>query len=128
MIRKVKIYNTLTRKKEIFNPKVLRASMGSFFHLNIYDEVYLLDEIEKMRQKGYRIVCADIEGENVYEYRFEKNTCLVFSNESHGPSTDLLALSDTRLTIPRLGRAESLNVASASAVLLALLSKSLLTN
>jgi len=48
---------------------------------------------------------------------------LILCNEAHGPSDKLLQITDTRNTIPRKGKAESLNVASASAVLLSELTK-----
>ena len=103
---------------EIYNPKVLRASMGSFFHLNIFDDIILIDEINKLRGKGFQILCADIRGENLFDFNPDKKTFIVFCSESHGPSGDLLAVCDKRITIPRFGNAESLNVASASAVIL----------
>ena len=47
----------------------------------------------------------------------------MFSSEANGPSNELLQLSDERVTIPKKGKAESLNVASASAVILSELTK-----
>lgn len=104
------------------NPKVIRASMGSVFHVNFFEDVRpnLLNDL---RGKGFEILCADTEGENVFNYRSEKKKILILSSEAHGPSNEIEKLSDKKICIPKIGNAESLNVASASAVLLAQLTK-----
>jgi TrmH family RNA methyltransferase len=59
-----------------------------------------------------------MEGENLFSIPKSKKDIIILSSESHGPSNDILSLSDLRVTIPKYGSAESLNVASASAVIL----------
>ncbi len=102
---------------EYLNPKVIRASMGSVFHLNIYDEIYENDLVN-LKTNGYQIVCADTKGKNVLTYKPNKKTIITFSNESIGPSEMIRTLSDEFITIPGKGRAESLNVSSAAAIIL----------
>jgi len=104
------------------NPKVIRASMGSVFHLNIFEEVQI-NMLSELKEKGVEILCADMEGENVFTYRSDKKKILILSSESHGPSKEIEKLSDKKICIPKIGNAESLNVASASAILLATLTK-----
>jgi RNA methyltransferase, TrmH family len=104
------------------NPKVIRASMGSIFHLNIFEEVQTSMLLE-IKEKGFEILCADIEGENVFSYRSEKKKILILSSEAHGPSKESEMIGDKKICIPKIGNAESLNVASASAVMLAVLTK-----
>lgn len=104
------------------NPKVIRASMGSVFHLNIFEGIKT-ESLIKLKEKGFEILCSDTEGENVFSYRSEKKKILVLSSESHGPSKEIEKVSDKKICIPKIGNAESLNVASASAVLLAFLTK-----
>jgi len=104
------------------NPRVIRASMGSVFHVNIYEEVKE-ESLLKLRENGFEILCADVEGENCFTYSSDKKKILVLSNESHGPSDEIKRISDKKVCIPKIGNAESLNVASASAVLLAILTK-----
>lgn len=101
-----------------FSPKTVRASMGSIFHVNIYDETELTTFLEGYKLKGYKVLCADMVGEDIYKFRAEGNNIVILSSEAHGPSVDVLRLSDHRITIPRYGKGESLNVASASAVIL----------
>ena len=107
---------------EVFNPKVIRASMGSIFHLNIFEDVEL-NEISKLKDSAYEFVCSDMTGEDIYEFKKNKRTLLFLANESNGPSAQLRSIADKIVTIPRKGKAESLNVASASAVILAELTK-----
>ena len=104
------------------NPKVIRSSMGSVFHLNLFEEVGT-KSLLKFKSQGYEILCADLEGENIFSYQRNKKTIIILSSESHGPSKEFLEISDKKICIPKIGNAESLNVASASAVLLAILTK-----
>lgn len=55
------LYNILITDQsvEYLNPKVIRATMGSLFHINIYDEIYEND-LANLKSNGYQIVCADI--------------------------------------------------------------------
>jgi TrmH family RNA methyltransferase len=104
------------------NPKVIRSSMGSVFHVNLFEEIDA-ETLLKLKRQGYEIFCADLEGENIFTYQRNKKTILILSSESHGPSKEFLEISDKKICIPKIGDAESLNVASASAVLLAILTK-----
>jgi TrmH family RNA methyltransferase len=108
-----------------FSPKTVRSSMGSIFHLNIYDETELGEFLENYKKKSYRVLCADTEGEDLYSFNHEGNYIVILASEAHGPSVDVMRLSDHRVTIPRYGKGESLNVASASAVILSHLAKKL---
>jgi len=104
------------------NPKVIRSSMGSVFHINIFENISS-DHLRELKSTGYEILCADIEGENIFSYKSSKKKILILSSESHGPSKEIEKITDKKISIPRIGNAESLNVASASAVLLAKLTK-----
>lgn len=108
---------------EIYNPKVVRASAGSVFHLNISQKNDFIKSLEDQKKNGYKILCADLDGENLYTFTRSGKQILVFANEANGPTDDLLKASDIKITIPKIGKAESLNVASASAIVLSELSK-----
>lgn len=107
---------------EVYNPKVTRASMGSIFHLNIFEDIDL-DKISKLKENGFEFICSDLSGTNIFEFKKNKNTLLILANESNGPSVKLRSITDQIVTIPGKGKAESLNVASASSVLLAELTR-----
>jgi tRNA G18 (ribose-2'-O)-methylase SpoU len=76
-----------------------------------------------LKVQNFEILCSDLEGENIFTYKSDKKKILILSSESHGPSKEIESISDKKICIPKLGSAESLNVASASAVLLAHLTK-----
>lgn len=107
---------------ELYNPKVVRSTMGSLFHLNIYEEV-TAGHIEKLKARGYKVICTDIQGEDLYNFEFPEMAVIVLSSEAHGPGNNMRELADYTISVPKKGKAESLNVASASAVILALLTK-----
>jgi TrmH family RNA methyltransferase len=108
---------------DVYNPKTIRGSMGSIFHLNIFEEVDLTILLNKLKKDGCKIICADLKGKNLFEYKPEEKSIIIFSNEAKGPSSEIINLADEIITIPKYGNAESLNVASASAVILAHLVK-----
>ena len=107
---------------ELFNPKVIRASMGSIFHVNVYENV-LFDDILSLKKLNYDFICSDIKGESVFNFKKPERFILFLANESNGPSEKLLSYSDQIINIPGKGRAESINVSSASAILLSELTK-----
>ncbi|MHB8580110.1 MAG: TrmH family RNA methyltransferase [Ignavibacteriaceae bacterium] len=109
---------------ELFNPKTIRASMGSIFHLHINENEKLINSLNLLKSRGYKIICADLNGMNLFDSKLDSKSAIVFSNEANGPSAELLNLSDEIITIPKYGNAESLNVASASAVILSHLLRS----
>jgi len=109
---------------ELYNPKVIRASMGSLFHVAVSENVELTF-IDNLKKLGFEILCSDLDGQNFTEIEKSEKLVLCFSSEANGPSQELLNVSDYKITIPktcptgrREGNAESLNVASASAILL----------
>lgn len=108
---------------DLYNSKTIRASAGSIFHINIYENEPIEKSIKKLKKKGYNILISDLKGESIYEYNFSGKNVIVFSNEANGPSNEILQLADDIITIPRFGSAESLNVASAAAVILSQIKK-----
>lgn len=107
---------------EIYNSKVIRATMGSIFHLNIFEDVGI-EDLLSLKKKGYKIICSDLEGEDIFNFAKPEKLILVLSNEAHGPEERILQIADQTISIRKKGKAESLNVASASSIILALLTK-----
>lgn len=108
---------------EVYNPKVIRASAGSVFHLNIFEEKDFYNALKEQKKNGFMVLCADLNGVDLNTFTYNKKTILVLANEANGPTKNLLEICDYKITIPKIGKAESLNVASASAVILSTLSK-----
>lgn len=102
---------------EIFNPKVVRSAMGSLFHLPICADADLSSVLKSAKGNGFEIIATVIEGGKMLSsIDFPAKTIMVFGNEAHGISPEITQLADQLMTIPKHGRAESLNVAIASGV------------
>tara|TARA_Y100000385_G_scaffold291610_1_gene370685 strand:+ start:9836 stop:10615 length:780 start_codon:yes stop_codon:yes gene_type:complete len=102
----------------LYNPKVVQASMGSIFRINV---LYTLLPVvlAKMRKNNplKPIYGATLDGENIYGMNLNENSAIVMGSESHGISEEVKAFLTKEVKIPQLGRGESLNVASATAIL-----------
>lgn len=104
------------------NPRVVRASAGSLFHLPVVAAGPTADAVDLLRAAGIRVLAADVTPRAVDLFEAEQARMLeapvawLFGNEAHGLPEDILARADQVIRIPILGRAESLNVATAAAV------------
>jgi len=102
-----------------YNSKTLRSTMGSIFRVPI---VYF-DDFEKasdyLKNKGFNIYATSLEAEKlIYDYNFNEKTALVIGNEANGISKEHIDLSTHKIKIPMIGKAESLNAAVASAIVI----------
>lgn len=105
---------------EIFNPKVLRASMGAIFHVPILSDLDLLVVLEEAKKNGFRIISTAVEGGRPFPMKSYPQKCIiVLGNEGRGVSKDVVSVTDDVITIPKYGRAESLNVAITCGIALA---------
>jgi RNA methyltransferase, TrmH family len=108
---------------DVFNPKVIRSSMGSVFHVNVFKETEESNLLEKLKDNGYKLLLADTMGEDIRNFSVPEKSVAVLSNESSGPSREVVILADYKITIKGKGKAESLNVSNASTVILYELTK-----
>ncbi|MFC2125513.1 TrmH family RNA methyltransferase [Bacteroidota bacterium] len=99
---------------ELYNPKVIQASMGSFTRTRIYYGD-LKSFFKKFEQP---VIGTYMEGEDVHDFHQTDPAIILFGNESSGINPELDSVVDHKLTIPRTGQAESLNVAISCAVVL----------
>lgn len=104
-----------------FSPKVLRASMGAVFRLDLIEEPSAEKLCGVLRQGGYRL-CAAVPAADalpVTEINFASGLHAVFiGNEGNGLTAETIALCDDKITIPMAGRAESLNASAAANILM----------
>ena len=100
-----------------FNPKVVQAAMGSLFRVPL--QTASLDHYVRLGPQHLWSGGAVLNGQNLFEFTFPNAGLLVLGNESHGIRPQTLAVLQDQLTIPGFGGAESLNVATAAAVLCA---------
>lgn len=105
---------------EIWNPKVIQASMGSIFRVRVVN-ADIPDLCRRFKLNGMKVYGTFLDGDNMYGLDLEKDGLIVMGNESNGVSPEVAAEVNARLFIPSYGNsgAESLNVAVATAVTLA---------
>lgn len=102
---------------DVYNPKVIQASMGSFTRVQI-NYVNLHKFLSHYR---HTILGTFMEGENIYQMEFPQDALLLMGNEANGISPENFSLLNRKITIPRLGNkqsTESLNVAMATGIIL----------
>ena len=100
---------------DVYNPKVVQASMGSITRVRMeYTDLPLLLE----KNNELRIYATTLNGRDITKIEKFNEGIIVIGNESKGISDEILALANVRLTIPRKGKAESLNAAVATGIIL----------
>lgn len=110
------------RSVDLYNPKVVRASTGSIFHVPVAVGADFDSVLERARAAGLTVLAADVKGDDLLSARNDGTlaapTAWVFGNEARGLTDDHLALTDRALTVPVYGHAESMNLATAASVCL----------
>jgi len=103
---------------DFYNPKVVSASMGSFSRILVYySEISeYFENIAKTSK--VEIIGTFLNSENVHRFDFPSSGYIVLGNESNGIGAKVEKLINKKITIPRFGEAESLNVGIAAAVVL----------
>ncbi len=102
---------------DMYNPKVIQASMGSFLRV----QINYVDLNEFFQTYSYPVLGTFMEGKNIYQTHFPEKTALILGNEANGISEKLLPHITEKISIPRLGKlqqTESLNVAMATGIIL----------
>lgn len=104
---------------DMYSPKVVRSSMGALFHIPVVENISEADFLEAIVGNHYDVVATSLNGgESIYEAKVKKQSAIVVGNEANGLSQVLLKIANKNVFIPMKGRAESLNVAVAAAVIL----------
>ena len=108
---------------DLYNPKAVRASVGSLFHLPVAVGVPVEQAVDALRAAGVRVLAADGAGDRDLDDELDAGTmggptAWVFGNEAWGLPEQTRALADAVVRVPIHGKAESLNLATAAAVCL----------
>jgi len=122
---------------DIYNPKAVRSTAGSLFHLPIVLGADVAELAARCKERGIGVLAADgygqlnldrLQDENAARrlgdsaaesiYALENPTAWLFGNEAQGLSEDEIALADHRVAVPVYGKAESLNLGTAATVCL----------
>ena len=104
---------------DIYNPKTLRAAMGSLQRLTVIETKDIAKLIADAKNNGIKTVAAvlDTDNSNMGVLKAESIICIV-GNEGNGITDETAEIADEKLKIPMKGRTESLNVATAAAILM----------
>ena len=109
---------------ELYNPKVLRSTMGSIFHIPVIDNVEVLQLLRDLKREYFSIYAADAHGNtDIYSIKPQNRIALICGNESLGINDRIEAMADHRIKIPSRGKAESLNVAIAAGIIISYMAK-----
>lgn len=100
---------------DCYNSKVIQSSMGAIYRI----PVHYTDLASYLRNTAQKKYGAMLNGVNYKKIDYPKDAILIMGNEGKGVRPEIEALIDFPVTIPRFGEAESLNVATATAILLA---------
>uniref|UniRef100_UPI003217032D TrmH family RNA methyltransferase n=1 Tax=uncultured Draconibacterium sp. TaxID=1573823 RepID=UPI003217032D len=105
---------------DLYNPKVIQASMGSFNRINYRESEF--SQLQTLaKNSGTQLYGAFMDGKNIYSETLPQNALLVMGNEGNGIRKEVETLIDKRISIPNLSsnkeKAESLNVSVATAII-----------
>lgn len=110
------------RAVDLYNPKVVRSSTGSIFHVPVAVGADLEDVLVRARAAGLTVLAADVKGDDLLAVRNDgilaEPTAWLFGNEARGLLDEQLELADRVVTVPIYGHAESMNLATAASVCL----------
>ncbi|WP_300659707.1 RNA methyltransferase [uncultured Acetatifactor sp.] len=104
---------------DIYNPKTIRATMGSIYRVPFVYAGNLTEAIGRMRERQIRVYGAHLAGKRYYDsFSFREGTAFLIGNEGKGLSRSLSEMADSLLKIPMEGKVESLNAAVSAALLM----------
>lgn len=112
---------------DMYSPKVVRATAGSLWHLPVYESVNI-QELSTLLPLAKPVLLSSHANKSILDLPLDVAYISVFGNEARGVSADSLGLTEsaiTSVTIPMVGRAESLNLSAAASIVIFTLSSGL---
>ena len=104
---------------DIYNPKVIRSTMGSIYRMPFVYVNELPEIVKRLNENGIHTYAAHLEGKNSYDKEdYRKGTAFLIGNEGNGLRKETADAAETYIKIPMCGEVESLNAAVASSVLM----------
>ena len=112
-------YIIIPKKRSVsVNSTVYKTACGALSHIKIVEVVNLSNTITKLKDLGYWIYAADMDGKNFREVDFSGKTCLVIGSEGHGIKQIVKSSCDEVVSLPMKGRINSLNASVAAGILI----------
>jgi TrmH family RNA methyltransferase len=103
---------------DIYNPKVVRATMGSIFRVPFCYVEDFVEEMKRLNDSGIVTFSAHLQGTSFYDQNYRKPTAFVIGNEGNGLTDAVSSVTCQKISIPMRGQVESLNAATAATVLM----------
>lgn len=104
---------------DIYNPKTLRSTMGSIFHINCHRVSNLEAVIEQLKNDQYSVYATEIGGQSYFNRDKDNNKiAIIFGNEGNGVEEQIKNMATHTYSLPMEGKAESLNVAVACGIMI----------
>lgn len=104
---------------DLFNPKVVRSTMGALFRVPYYICGDMVGEMKLLQKKGFHFYAAHLQGKKYFtEEKYEGSVGLLIGNEANGLTDEVARQADIRIKIPMEGELESLNAAVSAALLM----------
>jgi len=108
---------------DYFNPKVVRASMGSIFHVKFLTAENISNIIPNLKAQKFQVISTLLSStKSIADIQVKSSVALILGGEADGVSQDLQKIADENIAIKKYGQAESLNVSVAGGILLQTLS------
>ncbi len=103
---------------DVYNPKVVRSTMGAIFRVKVLESDNLVGTIKEIKKHKFLVFATDLNTDSsIYDEKYKK-CAIVIGNEANGVSKEVLDLADKKIKIPMLGKTESLNASVATGIIL----------
>ena len=104
---------------DLFNPKVVRSTMGSIFRLPFWIVENMTETVNQLKQENFSVYAASLEGTKMYtQETYQGKSAIVIGNEANGICRETQEASTNKIKIPMEGQLESLNAAVSAALLM----------
>ena len=104
---------------DYYNPKVVRASMGSIFHIKLLTAENISDTILNLKKQKFQIISTSPSSiKSIADIQVQSPVALILGGEAEGVAQDLQKIADENIAVKKYGKAESLNVSVAGGILL----------
>lgn len=102
---------------DVYNPKVVRSTMGAILRVNVIESPNLIDTLIEIKKHKFEIVATSLDtAQSIYDINYKKKV-IVIGNEANGVSKEIMNFADEKVKIPMIGKTESLNAAVATSII-----------
>ena len=103
---------------DVYNPKVIRSTMGAIFRVPFVIADSLPEVIFQLKQNGVSVYAGHLKGDVFYKQDYRDGSAFLIGNEGNGLTDEITALADYKIKIPMKGKVESLNAAVSATILM----------